>query len=136
MGMIRSFRELDVYRLAREQSRVIFRVTRSFPKDETYSLTDQIRRSSRAVNAMLAEAWARRRYVTAFANKINEPLGEAMETQGWLDRALDCEYINVARHSEMDAKWHHVGGMLNRMIDTDGSICKSPPTALRKNRRL
>src|SRR5262245_5098186 len=114
MAVIRSFRELDVYRLAREQCQAVFRVTRSFPKDETYSLTDQIRRSSRAVNAMVAEAWARRRYVAAFANKINEALGEAMETQAWRDHALDCDYIDGARHLELDAKWHHVGAMLNR----------------------
>jgi four helix bundle protein len=90
MAAIRSFRELDVYRLAREQSLIIFRSTRSFPKEETYSLTDQIRRSSRAVNAMIAEAWARRRYLASFTNKINEALGEAMETQAWLDHAVDC----------------------------------------------
>jgi four helix bundle protein len=132
MGVIRSFRELDVYRLARDQCQVIFRVTKSFPKDETYSLTDQIRRSSRAVNAMVAEAWARRRYVAAFVNKINEALGEAMETQAWLDHALDCEYISASRHSELDAKWHHVGAMLNRMIETADTFCKSSASAPRK----
>src|SRR5262250_2685623 len=85
MAVITSFRDLEVYKLAREQAKKIFTVSKSFPNEEKYSLTDQIRRSSRAVNAMLAEAWARRRYPAAFVNKINEALGEAMETQAWLD---------------------------------------------------
>ena len=130
MAIIRSFRELDVYRLAREQSTRIFQLIRSFPKEEKYSLTDQIRRSSRAVNAMVAEAWARRRYSAAFANKINEALGEAMETQAWLDHALDCEYINPAQHFDLDAKWQHIGAMLNRMIDKKETFCEpvaAPP---------
>ena len=125
MGAIRSFRDLDVYRLAREQSQVIFQVSRSFPREELYSLTDQIRRSSRAVYAMVAEAWARRRYVAAFANKINEALGEAMETQAWLDHALDSSYINASRHGELDANWQRVGAMLNGMIGKAESFCPS-----------
>jgi four helix bundle protein len=80
MAIIMSFRDLDVYKLGREQAKKIFVISKSFPKEERYSLTDQIRRSSRAVNAMVAEAWARRRYPAAFVNKIDEALGEAMET--------------------------------------------------------
>jgi four helix bundle protein len=100
-------------------------MTKTFPKEETYSLTDQIRRSARAVNAMIGEAWARRRYPAAFANKINESLGEAMETQVWLDHALDCKYIDSGRHEELDAKWQRVGAMLNGMIDKADSFCQS-----------
>jgi len=81
MAIIRSFREMDVYNLALKEAGRIFKITKEFPKEERYSLTDQIRRSSRAVNALVAEAWARRRYKAAFINKINEALGEAMETQ-------------------------------------------------------
>jgi four helix bundle protein len=82
-------RDLDVYSLAREQAKTIFVLSRKFPLEEKYSLTDQIRRSSRAVSAMIAEAWARRRYPAAFINKIDEPLGEAMETQvGWITRKM------------------------------------------------
>jgi len=79
--MIRSFRDLEVYKLGSEQAKRIFATTKSFPSEERYSLTDQIRRSSRAVNGMVAEAWARRRYPASFVNKINEAMGEAMETQ-------------------------------------------------------
>ena len=83
------FRELRVYQAAREAALRIFIVTKTFPPEERYALIDQIRRSSRAVKAMIAEAWARRRYRAAFVNKIDEALGEANETQSWLDDALD-----------------------------------------------
>ena len=86
----RSFRDLKTYQLAREGVKRIFALSAQFPRDERYSLTDQVRRSSRAVKAILAEAWARRRYKAAFVNKIDESLGEAYETQSWLDDALDC----------------------------------------------
>ena len=124
MAQINSFRELNVYRMAREQARAIFVATRSFPKEETYSLTDQIRRSSRAVNGMIAEAWARRPYIAAFANKINEALGEAMETQAWLDHAVDCQYISDSQHRQLDASWQSIGAMLNRMIERAADFCK------------
>lgn len=78
MAIINSFRDLNVYKLGREQSRRIFEVSKSFPPEERYSLTDQVRRSSRAVNAMTAEAWARRRYQASFISKIVEALGETM----------------------------------------------------------
>ena len=68
MALIKCFRDLDVYKLGLEEAKKIFTLTKSFPSEEKYSLTDQIRRSSRAVNAILAEAWARRRYVAAFIN--------------------------------------------------------------------
>src|SRR5215471_13088071 len=109
MAIIKSFRDLDVYVVAREQAKKIFIVSKSFPKVERFSLTDQIRRSSRAVNAMLAESWARRRYPASFINKINEALGETMETQSWLDQALECEYIDVDQHRELDAAWQRIG---------------------------
>src|SRR6266853_5495125 len=102
MAMINSFRDLNVYKISRENSRKIFEITKRFPIEERYSLTDQIRRSSRAVNAMTAEAWARRKYQAAFINKIDEALGEAMETQAWLDHALDCSYIKSIEFRELD----------------------------------
>ena len=85
----RSFRDLKVYQAAREAARLVFEYSKSFPPEERYSLTDQIRRSSRAVKAMIAEAWGRRRYKAVFVNKLDEALGEATETQSWLDDAQD-----------------------------------------------
>src|SRR6185312_12243161 len=103
MALAKSFRELEVYRLARREAGRIFRLTQSFPVAERYSLIDQVRRSSRAVGAMLAEAWGRRRYPLSFAAKIVDALGEATETQAWLDYALDCNYIDAPTHQSCDA---------------------------------
>src|SRR3990172_2691949 len=109
MAAIKSFRDLDVYSLARREAKNIFDLSKSFPAEERYSLTDQIRRSSRAVNAMIAEAWARRRYPAAFINKIDEALGEAMETQAWLDHSLDSGYLDAKQHRALDDAWQKVG---------------------------
>ncbi len=128
MAVIRSFRDLKVYQAARDEARKAFEATRAFPSEEKFSLTDQIRRSSRAVNAMIAEAWARRRYQAAFVNKINEALGEAMETQAWLDHALDCGYLNAAKHREFDAAWQSIGAMLQKMMDRADTFCPKPET--------
>ena len=125
MAEIRSFRELNVYKSAREAARAIFEISKTFPRDERYSLTDQIRRSSRAVNAMIAEAWAKRRYEAAFVSKVNDALGEATETQAWLDHALDSGYITSAQFKELDAKWQQVGAMLNKMTERAHDFCKS-----------
>lgn len=125
MAVIKSFRELDVYKLALLESKKIFLITKGFPGDERYSLTDQIRRSSRAVNAMVAESWARRRYPASFTNKLNEAMGEANEIQAWLDHALNCNYLAVDQHKELDNGWQHIGAMLNKMIQMADSFCKS-----------
>jgi four helix bundle protein len=74
---------------------------------------------------MIAEAWARRRYQAAFVNKLNEALGEAMETQTWLDHALECDYINSEMYRELDATWQHIGAMLNRMIQKADIFCRN-----------
>jgi four helix bundle protein len=126
MPLIRSFRELNVYQATREETQKIFLRSRNFPIEERYSLTDQIRRSSRAVKAMLAEAWARRRYRAVFINKIDEALGEATETQSWLDDCLDCGYISSAEFKQMDAAWQSIGGMLNKMIVRADDFCGTP----------
>jgi four helix bundle protein len=124
MALIQSFRDLDVYQLGREQAKRIFQITKTFPKEETYSLTDQIRRSSRAVNALIAEGWGRRRYVAAFVNKMDEALAEAMETQAWLDHGLDSGYINSGLHRELDDGWQHIGAMLNRIMERADKFCQ------------
>ncbi|HXU36789.1 MAG TPA: four helix bundle protein [Blastocatellia bacterium] len=126
MPRIQSFRDLDVYQLGLREAKRVFVITRDFPTEERYSLTDQIRRSSRAVNALLAEAWARRRYMAAFVNKVNESLGEAMETQAWLDHSLACDYIDAKQHAELDKVWQRIGAMLNRMIQKADTFCPSP----------
>ena len=125
MPLIRSFRELNVYKIARLETQKIFLRSRNFPPEERYSLTDQVRRSSRAVKAMIAEAWARRRYRAVFINKIDEALGEVTETQSWLDDSLDCGYISAAEFKQMDAAWQSIGAMLNKMIERADDFCKN-----------
>ena len=125
MAEIRSFRDLNVYKTAREAARAIFEISKTFPREERYSLSDQIRRSSRAVGAMIAEAWAKRRYEAAFISKINDALGEATETQSWLDHALDCGYLTEARFKELDASWQQIGAMLSRMTERAHDFCKA-----------
>jgi len=124
MAIIRSFRDLRVYEQARVEALKVFRVTRTFPVEERYSLTDQIRRSSRAVKSLVAEAWAHRRYPASFISKVTDALGEATETQSWLDDALDCGYITAQQHREMDAAWQSIGAALNKMIDRADTFCR------------
>lgn len=125
MARIRSFRDLIVYARAREEARQVFEVTKGFPKEEQYALTDQVRRSSRAVSALLAEAWGRRRYPGAFVEKLTQASAEALETQAWLDHACDCGYLTRERHAEMDAAWNEVGAMLQGMIRRHKSFCRT-----------
>src|SRR5436305_7983957 len=120
-------RDLKFYQGAREAARLVFEYSRTFPPEERYSLTDQIRRSSRAVKAMIAEAWARRRYKAAFVNKIDEALGEAYETQSWLDDALDGAYLSKEQFDELNRRCDAIGGMLSRMIDRADDFCKHAP---------
>jgi four helix bundle protein len=87
-----------------------------------------IHRSDCAVKAMIAEAWARRRYKAAFVNKIDEALGEAYETQPWLDDALDSGYLSGKAFEEVDRRYDAIGGMLSRMIDRADDFCKYAPT--------
>src|SRR5438309_10106733 len=108
MGGAKCFRDLRVYQAAREAALRVFTVTKNFPREERYALIDQVRRSSRAVKAMIAEAWARRRYKAAFINKIDEALGEANETQSWLDDALDDEYMSQEDFAELDSRYQSI----------------------------
>lgn len=126
MAAIKSFRDLVVYQRAREEAGKVFRISSKFPPEERYALTDQIRRSSRAVNALLAEAWARRRYPAAFINKVNEAMGEAMETQAWLNHALDAGYLKQSDFQQFDNAWQDIGGKLQRMIDKADTFCPKP----------
>lgn len=124
MAPVQEFRDLETYQKARQQAEIVFELTQRFPKEETYSLTDQIRRSSRSVAALVAEAWARRRYEAAFVNKLNQALAEAMETQSWLDAAYDCGYLDAETHDTLDAEWQRIGGKLTRMIQQADRFCQ------------
>ena len=127
MVIARSLQELKVYQAAQEAPQMVFDYSKSFPPEERYSLTDQIRRSSRAVKAMIAEAWGRRRYKAVFVNKLDEALGEANETQSWLDDARDAGYLRPEQFVTLDSKYVAIGKMLSRMIDRADDFCKHAP---------
>ena len=114
---INSYKELRVYRDAFDVAMDIFRLTKTFPTDEKYSLVDQIRRSSRSVCANLAEAWRKRRYSAAFVAKLNDAESEACETQVWLEIAHKCGYISEETTKKMDAMCDRILGQLVRMIE-------------------
>ena len=120
---VNSFRDLEVYKLARQLSFEIFEMTKSFPKAEMYSLTDQIRRSSRSVGAQIAEAWAKRRYKRHFISKLTDSDGEQQETQHWIETALDCGYITAMHSKNWLERYASVGRMLNSMIKKADSFC-------------
>ena len=109
--------QLDVYKLSMDAALEIFQVSKSFPREETYSLTDQIRRSSRAVSAIIAEAWRRRKYKAAFINKLNESEAEAAETQVWLEYAVKCGYAERSQAKRLHQTYDHVIGKLVTMAN-------------------
>ena len=127
MATARTFRDLEVWKIAFAAAQEIFRLSKTFPKEERYSLTDQMRRASRAVTAMIAEAWGRRRYRAVFVNKRDEAVGEANETQSWLAHTLRCEYISASDFRALDRKYQKIGGKLSRMIDRADDFCKFAP---------
>jgi four helix bundle protein len=113
---INSAKDLDVYRLAYGLAMEIFRMGKTWPAEEKFSLTDQVRRSSRSVCANLREAWAKRRYEAHFLSKLSDCDGENSETDTWLDSARDCGYVTTADHKRLAADCKRVGAMLGALL--------------------
>lgn len=113
---IRRHTELDVYNRAFVAATQIFELTRTFPKEERYSLIDQIRRSSRSVTANLAEAWRKRRYEASFKSKLNDSESEAAETQVWLQYSVECQYVSRDVAAKLYTEYDEVISMLVAMI--------------------
>ena len=118
---IQKHTDLDVYRKGFDVAMDIFQVSKLFPKEETYSLTDQIRRSSRSVCANLAEAWRKRRYEAAFISKLSDSESEAAETQVWLEFAVKCGYLDRDRGASLYQTYDETLRMLVAMINTPQS---------------
>jgi len=112
---IRTHNDLDVYKLAFELAMEIFEISKNFPVEEKYSLTDQIRRSSRSVCSNLAEAFRKRKYPKAFVSKLSDSEGEAAETQVWLEFAVSCQYIDNPIHITLLENYNHVIGKIVNM---------------------
>jgi four helix bundle protein len=124
MGYVKSFKELEVYKLAREVSKEIFIMSKEFPKEEKYSLTDQIRRSSRSVGAQIAEAWGKRRYEMHFISKLTDADAEQLETQHWLEVSEESQYIDSVTRDHLLRKCESIGKMLYSMIDKSSNFCQ------------
>jgi four helix bundle protein len=114
---IREHTELEVYKKAFDAAMLIFEMSKKFPKEETYSLTDQIRRSSRSVCANLAEAWRKRRYKAAFVSKLSDSESEAAETQVWIAFAMKCGYLERDQSVPLYKSYDEILRMLVAMIN-------------------
>ena len=122
-NFVKSVHELDAYRLAFEIQQEVFALSKHFPKEELYSLTDQVRRASRSVGANLCEAWAKRRYEAHFISKLTDSDGEREETIHWVLSAHACGYLSDVTKTELVQRLDHLGAMINKMIMNAGSWC-------------
>jgi four helix bundle protein len=123
MSKVGSFKDLIVYQKAYKLAMEIFEISKSFPKEEKYSLTDQMRRSSRSVTACIAESWAKRRYKKAFISKLTDSLGEEYETENWLDYSKDCKYIQIETQERLLSEYDEVRKMLISIINNPDKWC-------------
>jgi four helix bundle protein len=129
----KSFKDLRVYQKAREVSQTVFKLSKTFPKEEMYSLTDQIRRAVRSVGAQIAEAWGKRRYEKHFVSKLTDADAEQLETQHWVSEALDCGYVSPVNATQLNSGLEEIGRMLNSMMEKADSFCGSPDYVIRED---
>ena len=125
MAFVETYRQLEVYKLSRRLSREVFIISRQFPREEMFSLTDKIRRSSRSVGAQIAEAWGKRKYEKHFISKLTDADGEQLETQHWIEVAVDSSYITIELAQTLLRDYATVGNMLNSMMIKASSFCSS-----------
>ncbi|MEN4761460.1 four helix bundle protein [Chryseobacterium sp. C39-AII1] len=123
MSTIKFHQDLKVFQKSVEFSMMIFELTKSFPKEECNSLTDQIRRSSRSVSANISEAWGRRKYEKSFVAKLTDSEGQARETQTWLLYSWKCNYINEEQFISLNNQYNQIIGMLVNMMSQSQSWC-------------
>ncbi|MCK5560779.1 MAG: four helix bundle protein [Thermoplasmata archaeon] len=116
--VIKSFRDLDVYNISYDLAMEIFHNIKNFPREEVYSLSNQILRSSRSIPANIAEGYSKRKYENVFKRHLNVALGSCDETNVWLDFALDCRYITKEKHNDLANKYKQVGAMIYSLMNT------------------
>lgn len=124
MADYKGFRDLIVYQKSYKAALEIFKITKSFPKEEKYSLIDQIRRSSRSVPGNIAEAWVKRKYPKSFVSKLLDALAEEAESEVWIDMSLDFNYIDKDLHDSLLNQYQEVARMLSSMINNPNKFCK------------
>jgi four helix bundle protein len=117
MSNIRHFRDLEVYQLAMDAAMKLFELSKRFPLEERYSLTDQVRRSSRSVCANIAEAWRKRRYPNAFVSKLSDAEAEAAETQVWIEFSVKSGYLPSEQADETDRQYENIQGKVVNMLN-------------------
>jgi four helix bundle protein len=122
---IKSVRDLVVYRKAFDAAMEIFEMSKTFPREEMYSLTDQIRRSSRSVCSNIAEAWRKRRYRAVFVNKLSDSGQEAAETQTWLEFSLACNYMDKRVYEKLFNQYEEIFAMLHGMTEKADRFCSA-----------
>jgi four helix bundle protein len=120
---INSYRDLDVYQTAFRLQQLVFELSKNWPREETYALTDQVRRSSRSIGANIAEGWAKRRYEAHFLSKLTDADGELQETRHWIDTAVACHYLTGAEAVSLSGEYDNVGRMIGSMIARYQSFC-------------
>lgn len=120
---VADYKQLRVYKLAFESAMEIFELSKKFPSEEKFSLTDQIRRSSRSICANIAEAWRKRRYEAAFVSKLSDSDTEAAETEVHLEFALHCGYLPVEKHAKLSDDYDHICRQLTNMMNDASSWC-------------
>ena len=119
----RGYKDLKVFQLSYKLAMEIFEITKTFPKEEKYSLTDQIRRSSRSIAANIAEAWKKRVYPKMFVSKLLDAAGEAGETEVWIDVSKDCGYLLGGKYEELISGYDEVNRMLYGMMEKPEKFC-------------
>jgi four helix bundle protein len=119
------YRDLKVYQLAYKRAMELFHVTQKFPRDEKYSLVDQIRRSSRSVPANTAEAWKKRYYPRVFVHKMSDAASEATETEVWLDFSFDCAYMTKTQYDHFCQGYEEVNRMLHQIMNYPEKFCRT-----------
>lgn len=123
MAVINSFMDLIVYQKSYKLAMEIFEITKNFPKEEKYSLIDQVRRSSRSISTNIAEAWAKKKYVRHFSSKLSDSLSEEYETETWLNFSKDCKYMAETTHQKFITEYDEVRKMLLSMMNNPEKFC-------------
>jgi four helix bundle protein len=123
LGHAGSFKDLEVYKQSRDLAKMIYELTLRFPVEERYSLSDQIRRSSRSIGAQIAESWGKRRYENHFILKLTDSDAEQYETQHWIEVAGENKYIDQTTKEFLINKCESIGKMLNSMIEKSFQFC-------------
>ena len=129
----RSFRDLVVYQKAFKVAKTIFEISKTFPKEETYSLTDQYRRASRSIGAQIAETWGKRRYERHFISKLSDADSEQLETQHWTDVAVSCGYMEQVQADVIISELEEIGRMLNSMMVKAHLFCGMKSLEIRED---